>query len=98
MSQTTSHQQRRAASKRAATTVAHAAKPREMPDAFLNFDRLPDSALVRLPVVKLLFSCSDATAYRWIKEGRLPTPVKLSTRCMAWRVGDLRNRLTEVAL
>lgn len=57
-----------------------------------NFDRLPDSARVALPVVCALFSISPATAWRRVKSGLLPPTVKEggSTR---WVVGELRRAL-----
>jgi|GEM_PF-684672 len=64
-----------------------------LPTAFVNFDSLPDSAFVRIDVVAPLFACAVATVWRRIKTGQIPTPVKLSSRSTAWRVGDLRQAL-----
>lgn len=64
-----------------------------IPDALKNFDSLPDSANVRLPVVRVLFGCSSATIWRRVKLGAIPTPRKLSERITAWNVGDLRKAL-----
>ena len=41
--------------------------------ALRNFDQLPDTAHVRQPVVKALFGCSDATVWRRVKDGGMPT-------------------------
>lgn len=60
-----------------------------------QFDSLPDSALVRLPVVKNLFSISSPTVWRWSKSGRLPAPIKISG-ITAWQVGSLRKTLREM--
>jgi predicted DNA-binding transcriptional regulator AlpA len=60
-----------------------------------QFDSLPDSALVRLPVVKNLFSISSPTVWRWSKSGRLPAPIKISG-ITAWQVGSLRKTLKEM--
>lgn len=62
-------------------------------DALRNFDSLPDSASVRLPVVQALFACSGATVWRRVKVGKLPAPKKLSERITAWNVGQLRRVL-----
>ena len=35
----------------------------------MTFDELPDSALVRLPLVRQLFSISAPTALHWAKNG-----------------------------
>lgn len=62
-------------------------------DALKNFDSLPDSAYVRVPVVKALRACSDATVWRLVRRGDLPAPRKLSERITAWNVGELRKAL-----
>lgn len=63
---------------------------KSVPEALKNFDLLPDSAYVRLPVVKALRACSNATVWRDVKAGRIPPPKKLSARISAWNVGELR--------
>ncbi len=62
-------------------------------DSLKNFDSLPDSANVRLPVVTALKACSAATVWRMVKRGDLPAPRKLSERITAWNVGELRKAL-----
>lgn len=69
------------------------AAPSALPDALKNFDSLPDSANVRLPVVAALRGCSTATVWRDVKRGLLPAPRKLSERVTAWNVGQLRRCL-----
>lgn len=64
-----------------------------LPDALRNFDALPDSAFVRIPVVASLFACSPATVWRRVKKCALPTPQRLSEGVTAWRVGELRAAL-----
>lgn len=63
-----------------------------------NFDQLPDNALVREPVVGMLFGgISHSTIWRYTKMGLLPTPQKISAGVTAWRVGDLRAALAAKA-
>lgn len=64
-----------------------------IPDALRNFDALPDSAYVRLPVTSALFQISPATTWRWSKNGRIPAPRRLSEGVTAWNVGELRKAL-----
>ncbi|RTL41612.1 MAG: transcriptional regulator [Rhodocyclaceae bacterium] len=64
-----------------------------IPDALRNFDALPDSAYVRLPVTSALFQISPATTWRWSKAGRIPAPRRLSEGVTAWNVGQLRKAL-----
>jgi predicted DNA-binding transcriptional regulator AlpA len=59
------------------------------------FDTLPDSAIVRLPVVKSLFSISSPTVWRWSKSGQLPKPVRIAG-ITGWQVGALRKTLREM--
>lgn len=65
-------------------------------EALAQFNQLPDSAFVRLPVVIRLFSCSRATLWRWVKNGQAPAPKKLSAKITAWNVGALRQKLNEI--
>jgi predicted DNA-binding transcriptional regulator AlpA len=58
------------------------------------FDELPDSAFVPLIVVCALFGCSSATVWRRVRAGQLVPPHRIGLRTTRWRVGDLRNELT----
>ena len=60
--------------------------------ALRDFDRLPASANVRLPVVCKIFSISPATVWRWSKSGNLPKPERIGGVTF-WNVGELRARL-----
>ena len=64
-----------------------------IPPELQHFDSLPDSAHVRLPVVRGLYSASAATIWRNVKKGIIHSPVKLTENVTAWRVGDLRKAL-----
>ncbi len=66
----------------------------DIPAALKNFDSLPDSASVRLPVVQGLYGCSPATAWRWVREGKMPQP-KRRGRITSWNVGELRASLAK---
>lgn len=61
--------------------------------ALQNFDQLPDSARVRIPVVKGICSCSSATIWRNVRNGTFPKPSKLTPRTTTWLVADLRKFL-----
>jgi predicted DNA-binding transcriptional regulator AlpA len=77
---------------KAATTKATADT---FPAALENFDRLPDAANVRQPIVEALYACSSASVWRGVKSGRIPPPRKLSPRVTAWNVGALRRSLSD---
>jgi predicted DNA-binding transcriptional regulator AlpA len=72
-----------------------AAQQGGIPDALRHFDDLPNTAFVRAPVVLALLSISDQTLARRVKDGRLPAPMKLSVRVVAWNVGELRRALQQ---
>ena len=55
-----------------------------------NFNSLPDNAFMRLPQVTELVSVSKPTIWRWCKEGKFPSPRKLSGQVTAWNVGEVR--------
>jgi predicted DNA-binding transcriptional regulator AlpA len=69
---------------------------RPIPEALKNFDDLPDSAHVRQPVVEGLYGCSAATVWRYVKQQRIPAPIRLPGRITAWNVGELRRALANV--
>ena len=62
-------------------------------EALINFDQLPNSANVRLPVVMAIYGISPATVWRNVKNGNIPKPHKLTVRTTAWNVGELRAAL-----
>lgn len=69
-----------------------------IPEALANFDQLPDSAYIRLPVLKRLYGVSSATIWRGVKQGNIPKPNKLSERCTCWNVGLIRAALAAKAV
>lgn len=69
-----------------------------IPEALANFDQLPDSAYIRLPIIKRLYGVSAATIWRGVKQGNIPKPSKLSERCTAWNVGLVRTALAAKAV
>lgn len=68
-----------------------------------EFDRLPDSAFLRLNQLVLprrspsntfaILPFSAATVWRKVAVGTFPSPVKLSEGMTAWMVGDVRSWL-----
>ena len=52
---------------------------------------LPLTGFVRLPEILLIFPVSKTTWWLGIQQGRYPAGVKLSERCTAWRVEDIRK-------
>ena len=60
--------------------------------ALQHFDKLPDSASARVPVVAALFGVSVPTVWRWCRDGKLPAPTRRGG-VTTWTVGALRRAL-----
>ena len=69
-----------------------------IPLALAQFEQLPNSSFIRLPVIKRLYGVSSATIWRGVKKGTIPKPSKLSERCTAWNVGLIRAALAAKAV
>lgn len=61
----------------------------------VRFDDLPDSSFVRLNQLlsTAVIPFSAATAWRRVREGTFPQPVRISAQVTAWRVGEVRQWL-----
>ena len=66
-----------------------------MSQPLTDFDSLPDSAHVRLPVVMALYACSAPTVRRAVRAERIPKPLRLFDRAVCWNVGALRMALAK---
>ncbi|MBV5327609.1 MAG: AlpA family phage regulatory protein [Chlorobium sp.] len=59
---------------------------------------LPESGFIRLAQIignpkagiPAIFPISKSTWWQGVKSGRYPKPVKLSSRCTAWKVADIK--------
>lgn len=58
---------------------------------------LPETGFVRLPTVLAVVPVSRSTYYAGMKSGRFPKPTKISERCSAWRVEDIRKLIEGLA-
>ena len=65
---------------------------------------LPQAGFLRLPQIigdpakgiAPLFPVSRSTWWNGVKDGKFPQPVKLSRRCVAWRVEDIERLLVAI--
>ncbi|MBA3695235.1 MAG: transcriptional regulator [Methylotenera sp.] len=64
--------------------------------ALRDFDQLPNSQHVRLPVVKAILGISSATVWRMVKAKQLKTH-KFTERTTTFNVGELRALLATKA-
>ena len=61
--------------------------------SFAEFDKFPDSAQVRLPVVTALLGVSPATVWRMVRAKKLRS-YKLTERTTTFNVGEIRKVLS----
>ncbi len=63
----------------------------------VDFENLPDEALVRLAWLAALgiLPFSPATLWRRVAAGKFPAPIKVSPGVTAWRVGSIREWLKD---
>ena len=52
---------------------------------------IPETGFLRLPQVLSVIPLGKTCWWEGVKAGRFPKPVKLSARCTAWRVEDIRE-------
>ncbi len=53
------------------------------------------NSLLRTKGVALFLGVSIPTVWRWVAEGRLPRPIKLTARCSVWRREWLEDFVNE---
>lgn len=59
---------------------------------------LPETGFVRLSqIIPLVIPVSKSTWWLGVKDGRYPQPIKLSPRCTAWNVRDIRELIERLA-
>ncbi len=58
---------------------------------------LSQVGFLRLPQVLALFPVSRSAFWAGVKTGKYPQPVKLSPRCTAWKIEDIRALLENIS-
>jgi len=51
--------------------------------------KIPETGFLRLPQVLEIIPVGKTVWWEGVKSGRYPKPVKLSTRCTAWKAEDI---------
>ena len=61
----------------------------------IDFDQLPDSALIRLQtlIASGVVPFSASTLWRKCRNNQFPSPIRVSAQVTAWRAGDIRDWL-----
>lgn len=60
-------------------------------------EHLPETGFIRLREVLTVIPVGKTCWWEGVKSGRFPKPVKLSARCTAWRVEDIRKLIQEIS-
>ncbi|WP_415900541.1 helix-turn-helix transcriptional regulator [Neptuniibacter sp. QD48_11] len=58
-------------------------------------DPFPSVGFVRLSQILEVYPISKSRWWAGVKEGRLPSPVRLGPRTTAWKVEDIRKLIEE---
>ncbi len=58
---------------------------------------LPPEGFARLKTVRAVLGVGRTTITRWVAEGRIPAPVKIGSRAIAWEVNALRAAMAKMA-
>lgn len=58
---------------------------------------LPETGFLRLHQVLSYIPLGKTSWWKGVKSGRFPKPVKLSERCTAWRVEDIRDLIEQLS-
>lgn len=57
-----------------------------------HFDQLPNSAMITVKSFGAVIAASETTVWRRARtESNFPKPVRLSSNCTRWNVGDIRQ-------
>jgi len=57
----------------------------------------PVDMLLTVKDVAELLSVNSRTAWRWVKLGKIPRPLKLSRRAVRWRASEMQSYIDRVA-
>ncbi len=52
--------------------------------------------LIRIPEVMKITGLAKSTIWLWVKQGKLPSPYKLSSRVTVWRESELMHFIAEI--
>ena len=61
-----------------------------------NQNGIQEAALLRLPQVLAIVPISRSGWWKGVAEKRYPQPVRISTRCVAWKSQDIRNLIASL--
>ena len=63
----------------------------------MTINEFPETGFLRLSQVLSFIPVGKTCWWDGVKSGRFPKPVKLSDRCTAWRVEDIRELIKRIS-
>jgi prophage regulatory protein len=60
-------------------------------------EHFPETGFVRLPQVLSVIPLGKTCWWEGVKSGRFPKPIKLSTRCVAWKAEDIHTLIKQLS-
>jgi predicted DNA-binding transcriptional regulator AlpA len=60
-------------------------------------EHFPETGFVRLPQVLSVIPLGKTCWWEGVKSGRFPKPIKLSTRCVAWKAEDIHALIKQLS-
>jgi len=56
-----------------------------------------EKVFLRANDVAYVLGVSRATVWKWVKEGKLPQPIKIGRRIRVWRMADIKAAAEQMA-
>ena len=60
-------------------------------------EHFPETGFVRLPQVLSVIPLGKTCWWEGVKSGRFPKPIKLSSRCVAWKAEDIHSLIKQLS-
>lgn len=57
---------------------------------------IPETGFVRLPQILQVIPVGESTFWRWVKSGKAPKGIKISTNTTAWKAEDIHALITSL--
>lgn len=74
--------------------ATHGATPQSH-DGRVTVTPVKPGRLIRLPIVEEMTSLKKSTIYALCAAGKMPAPVRLSARAVAWRIEEIERWISE---
>jgi predicted DNA-binding transcriptional regulator AlpA len=58
---------------------------------------IPETGFLRLRQILAVIPICKSSWWNGVKQGRYPKPIKLSSRCSAWKAEDIHNLIKQLS-